>query len=511
LKFSSVQSPHAEARDFDQDYRMTGITDTGNSALQNLGYAYYPTNNVQTITDAVNPGNTQNFSYDNLQRLTQAAGGYGSFGFTYDKDGNRLTQTLGGVTTNYGYGTANDLLATLSVGGVQTQAIGYTADGRIASLNPGMQAPGGQYITSLSYNQDARLSAVNASGGALASYTYDAFGQRLFKTISGTNGEIYQYGQDGMLLEETDASGVAQADYIYLNGRPIATLNPSTGALYFLNDDMLGTPQLATDSSQAIAWQASYQPFGTASVSGTITQNLRFPGQYFDVESGWNHNGFRDYLPALGRYVEPDPLAMQGSARYYDPQIGKSVSEDPIRFKGGTDFYTYVGNAPLKYIDPFGLSSLIFNPSTGTITVVNGEGQAVGTFPAGNDAQLGSRGPWQEGTYDYAYHTTHSDDSPDSRFGSNGNFVFKVPGCTGCGVHSGRANSTDRAGRSGVNYATNGCIRTTDEATSLIKLLNANGDPLTSLTVSRTPIPTNIPPISPDLKGGPIVYPPDVR
>ena len=90
----------------------------------------------------------------------------------------------------------------------------------------------------------------------------------------------------------------------------LAVLNGS--ALYFLHDDMLGTPQSATDSSQNIAWQATYQPFGTASVSGTVTQNLRFPGQYFDVESGWNHNGFRDYAPQLGRYIEPDPLGRLG-------------------------------------------------------------------------------------------------------------------------------------------------------------------------------------------------------
>lgn len=80
------------------------------------------------------------------------------------------------------------------------------------------------------------------------------------------------------MLEETNASGAAQADYIYLNGRPIATLDPATGALYFLNDDLLGTPQVATDSTQAVAWQASYQPFGAASVGGALTQNLRFPG-----------------------------------------------------------------------------------------------------------------------------------------------------------------------------------------------------------------------------------------
>jgi RHS repeat-associated protein len=291
-------------------------------------------NNVQTITDAVNSGDSQSFSYDNLQRLSAATGGYGSFGFTYDNDGNRLSQTFGTVTTGYGYGTGNDLLATISVGGITTQTIGYTADGRMSSLSPGIQAPGGQFITSLSYNQNARLSAVDSSNGALASYTYDGFGQRLIKTVSSTYGEIYQYGQNGMLLEETNQSGTAQADYIYLNGRPIADLAPATGTFYSLQDDMLGTPQLATDSSQNIQWQASYDVFGQASVSGTVTQNLRLPGQYFDVESGWNHNGFRNYIPDLGRYVEPDPLG---------------------RFGGGNNLYVYVGDNPANLIDPLGL------------------------------------------------------------------------------------------------------------------------------------------------------------
>jgi RHS repeat-associated protein len=332
-------SGSSETRGFDQDYRLTNVTDLGAvrrglaRVLENLSYAYYPTNNVQTITDAVTSSNSQSFSYDNLQRLSQAAGSNGTFGFTYDGDGNQLTQTLGATTTNYGYGSGSDQLATISVGGVATQAIGYTADGRIASLNPGIQAPAGQYITSLSYNQNAQLSAVNAESGALASYTYDGFGQRLIKTVSASYGEIYQYGQNGMLLEETNASGVAQADYIYLNGRPVAVLNGST--FYYLHDDRLGTPQVASDSSQNTQWEASYEPFGqTTSVSGTITQNLRFPGQYFDVESGWNHNGLRDYAPELGRYIEPDPLGRLGS---------------------GNDLYAYVGDNPTNFFDPLGL------------------------------------------------------------------------------------------------------------------------------------------------------------
>jgi YD repeat-containing protein len=60
-------------------------------------------------------------------------------------------------------------------------------------LNPGIESPGSQYITSLSYNQAAQLAAVNAGSSALASYTYDGFGQRLLKTISSTDGNIYQY------------------------------------------------------------------------------------------------------------------------------------------------------------------------------------------------------------------------------------------------------------------------------------------------------------------------------
>ena len=156
-------------------------------------------------------------------------------------------------------------------------------------------------------------------------------------------------------LEEINTSGVVQADYIYLDGRPVAVLNGST--LYYLHDDMLGTPQLATDSSQNIQWQASYDPFGQASVSGTITQNLRLPGQYFDVESGWNHNGFRDYAPTLGRYIEPDPLGIQGSNTSNNYQAGRFSSEDQAEFEDvNLDLYVYASDDPINYTDPTGCS-----------------------------------------------------------------------------------------------------------------------------------------------------------
>ena len=207
-------------------------------------------------------------------------------------------------------------------------ALGYTADGRVASISSGAET------VPLSYNQNGQFSEMNFPGAAQATYTYDGFGQRLIKTISGSYGEIYQYGQDGLLLEETDASGAAQADYIYLNGRPIADLNNASGALYFLHDDLLGAPQIATDADQYYQWYEYNAPFGATGVSGNIIQNLGFPGQYYDAETGFYHNGFRDYVPELGRYLEPDPLGRLGS---------------------GNNPYVYVGDNPTNLADPLGV------------------------------------------------------------------------------------------------------------------------------------------------------------
>ena len=148
----------SEARTFDLDYRLGVLTDTGSALIQKLTYAYDAADNVLTITDGVNASRNQGFGYDVINRLTGAAGIYGNLGYTYDKNGNRLTQTVGTATTTYAYTTGTNRLASITAGGV-TKPVSTNADGNITSIPP---ANSGTAAT-FSYNAANQLASVTGS------------------------------------------------------------------------------------------------------------------------------------------------------------------------------------------------------------------------------------------------------------------------------------------------------------------------------------------------------------
>ncbi|WP_207232145.1 RHS repeat-associated core domain-containing protein [Corallincola spongiicola] len=76
--------------------------------------------------------------------------------------------------------------------------------------------------------------------------------------------------------------------------------------------------------------------------------NMRFPGQYYDYESGLHYNYFRDYDPETGRYIQSDPIGLNG----------------------GLNTYGYVGRNPTGFVDPLGL--LVWSQSYGGSIVKNG-------------------------------------------------------------------------------------------------------------------------------------------
>ncbi|MBE0502481.1 MAG: RHS domain-containing protein, partial [Desulfuromonadales bacterium] len=81
------------------------------------------------------------------------------------------------------------------------------------------------------------------------------------------------------------------------------------------HNDHLGTPQRLTAANDGtVVWSAAYAAFGLAVVdpASTVENNLRFPGQYADAESGLYYNFHRIYDPNSGRYTQVDPIGFAG-------------------------------------------------------------------------------------------------------------------------------------------------------------------------------------------------------
>jgi RHS repeat-associated protein len=316
----------SEAWTFDTDYRSTNITDTlSGTALQNLTYGFDADNNVKTITDAVHAANSQTLNYDVINRLlnaTSGTGGYGSLVWTYDKNGNVKSFKVGTALTTYTYTSGTNRLATFATGGLPKTVV-TNANGNITSIPPANSST----FATFAYSKANRLASVTGSPTA-ASFVYDAFGRRFSKTDSGSTPILYTYAQDGRLIAE-NANG-ATTDYLYADGRPISTLQPSVGPgkpIDYILADRLGTPQLATNISGSTVWSTTYQPYGTTgTVTGSITQNLRLPGQNTDAETGFSYNLNRDYMPNLGRYLETDPVGLLGGLNTYSYAVGNPVT-----------------------------------------------------------------------------------------------------------------------------------------------------------------------------------------
>jgi RHS repeat-associated protein len=141
-----------------------------------------------------------------------------------------------------------------------------------------------------------------------------------------------------------------------MGGIPIAISDQEQGEplLYFVHADALGTPRVVANQGGQVVWEWEYRrnAFGErkpSSASGYVL-NLRFPGQYIDTESGWSYNVNRSYDPIIGRYIESDPIGLDG----------------------GLNTYAYATSNPLNMVDPLGLMvNGTYNLKTGILTLVD--------------------------------------------------------------------------------------------------------------------------------------------
>lgn len=223
----------------------------------------------------------------------------------------------------------------------RTLAPGTSIEGRVEFLDAR-----GERIITIDLDARGRIETVYRDGGAVADYVYDINEQRVSKLATDSFGNItdvhYHYDDQGRLISETNAAtGAVVRDYVWLGLMPIATLGVDDGAnprpISYLHTDHLGRPAFATDTSGATIWDGGIStPFGIQVASlGAATQKLMFPGQYADEETGYSDNWHRTYDPALGQYLQADPIGLAG----------------------GLNRYAYVGGNPMGYVDPMGLQA----------------------------------------------------------------------------------------------------------------------------------------------------------
>jgi RHS repeat-associated protein len=268
---------------YDNQYRISSIVV---GSILNRTYGYDPNGNINSILDSVNsPGGE---ALENPET------------YTYQPGTNKLTHIEGTPPIDYG----------------------YDANGNITSES------NWTYV----YDLSNQLIRVLAGSNQIAQYTYNGAGQRT-KKVTQTETRIFHYDNLGHLIAETNGAGQTLAEYVYLGDQLLSMIKPGE-AVYYFHNDHLGTPQVLTNDSQTISWKAVYTPFGEGVPSiQTVENPFRFPGQYYDTETGLHYNYFRYYNAQTGRYITPDPIGLEG----------------------GINLFAYVANNPTGFVDPDGL------------------------------------------------------------------------------------------------------------------------------------------------------------
>lgn len=313
---------------------LNSIVNKNNSAVNySLSYGYDADGRITSI--ARNNGMKDSFTYDAADRLTSenrlngSTSAY-SITYTYDNNGNRISLRTTGAhaqpsaSVNYIY-TGNKL-STLNKAGT-AQPLTYTANADVAF---------GAYKAA--YDNGGRRKADHGTGH----YYYMNYNHKNERNTRGyvTNNAAsnviqYVYDEESHLIGEYSGA-TPVVEYVWLGNKPVAAIYGSGAAtkIYYIVTDHLNTPRrLVESSNQAIVWSWDSTAFGVGTPVSSVTFNLRFPGQYYDVGTGqfYNHNRF--YNPELGRYMEPDPIGLEG----------------------GLNPYAYAGSNPVMNSDASGL------------------------------------------------------------------------------------------------------------------------------------------------------------
>jgi RHS repeat-associated protein len=300
--------------------------------LQNLSYTYDAVGNIASLVDGVNSNQRQCFQYDALDRLTNAftgnsgctayaTGGTGPYNHTY------AYNAIGNITSYAGNAyTYGDSAHKHAVTGAYGNSYGYDGNG-----NQTTRTIAGTTYT-FTFDFENRLIEVKQGATSLATFLYDADGNRVKGTVSGVT-TVYIAG----IYER---QGAAAASYYEGGGLRRSGYTSNNGVFYMLSDHLKSTSALVARNG-VLNVKYFYYPYGARrGVPFNSITAKRFTSQYHKTA-----------LPGgEGLYFY--------NARWYDPAIGRFLAADSIVPNPGDsqtlNRYMYVAGNPLKYVDPSG-------------------------------------------------------------------------------------------------------------------------------------------------------------
>ncbi|MER5304787.1 putative T7SS-secreted protein [Streptomyces lasiicapitis] len=357
----SVTFSHA----FDDVGHLTAqsVTAADGHPIQHRAYSYRADGNLVGINDQLN--GARRFDLDAAGRVTAVHAANWTETYAYDEAGN---QTAASWPASHPGHEATGTRTYTGTRITRAGAVRYEHDalGRV-TLRQKPRLSRKPDTWRYAWDAEDRLTSTVTPDGTVWRYTYDALGRRTAKLRMAEDGstvtERVDFTWDGTTLCEQTTSSADLPNPVTLTWdhqglRPIAQTERITAAdpadaidapdapldasqaeidsrFFAIVTDLVGTPSELVDEQGEIAWRTRSTLWGTtawAAASKAYTP-LRFPGQYFDPETGLHYNYFRHYDPETSRYCTPDPL-------------GLAPAPNPV---------IYVDN-PQTWIDPFGLS-----------------------------------------------------------------------------------------------------------------------------------------------------------
>ena len=323
-----------------------------NQTAVKRSYGYDRTGNLIHSTDQRT--GTTHFEYDKLGRITKA----GNERFAFDPAHNILSDDLNPIPDNrlktyngttYYYDELGNLIHR------------ELADGEVQN-----------YFYDL-HDQLVKAEIFKKDGTKETwAYTYDALGRRIGKSRLKTSQEVSEtsfphdlsgndlenhtrFVWDGShLLQEIHPDG--KYTYIYADQdsyEPLAQVRDWTNRegeskqeINYFHCDQIGIPREMTDKDGNLLWFGNYTGWGRLKEETKVTdsayQPFRLQNQYADRETGLHYNFFRYYEPDAGRFVNQDPIGLEGGENLYKFAPNAQNWRDPLGLMGQCDCKGYL-------------------------------------------------------------------------------------------------------------------------------------------------------------------------